>query len=569
MLTLRVRTGSLRPFWRISKRFFQDPERLKQYRLENKESIQEQQRRYRLENQESIREQQRKYRLENQESIRERQRKYRLENKEKQKQYYLEHKESIQEQRKQYRLENRESLNEKQRKYHLQNKDLLNEKQRKYHLQNKDLINQKKRHYHLTNKDVINEKKRHYHLKNRDSINEEKRKQYLQQNPPRAIPDWDDPQVVRKALDKASILLGIEHPDDWYRVCTNLFFFLKQRPLYLKFGSWHKLLQFGYPEHDWDAIRLTSGSKRSIQRWLGLKITELLPGTEIFEEFYHPDLFWNGASGQNIQLDLWIPDFDIAFEYQGQQHYSDSTVFGAIADISSLRDAKKKQICSNHGITVIPIPYWWDKKIESLAATAHQYRPDVFPFTQGSPIPVDPPLTKKQRSMYPLMLGTEWGLEEDPTGYFLSEKLNGFRAYWDGHTLFSRSGHSISIPSTMRSLLPDVHLDGELWLGYGLESFDELKSVIGIPLIRDQISHEQQILDLWEGIKFCVFDAPQQLLSYPERHKFITTVVPETEYTHVVPVVLCEVCFSLILIIIINLINVPRVKIISKLFLTK
>src|SRR5690242_860134 len=41
------------------------------------------------------------------------------------------------------------------------------------------------------------------------------------------------------------------------------------------------------------------------------------------------------------------------------------------------RDRKKKVICKEQGISLIIIPYWWDRKIESIAATIHSIRPDI------------------------------------------------------------------------------------------------------------------------------------------------------------------------------------------------
>lgn len=47
---------------------------------------------------------------------------------------------------------------------------------------------------------------------------------------------------------------------------------------------------------------------------------------------------------------------------------------------------------------MIEVPYWWDQKIESLAATIQKYRPDIklpVPIAGASPIPaVRPALAK-------------------------------------------------------------------------------------------------------------------------------------------------------------------------------
>ena len=42
------------------------------------------------------------------------------------------------------------------------------------------------------------------------------------------------------------------------------------------------------------------------------------------------------------------------------------------------RDKEKKEICKENGITLIEIPYWWDKQLSSLIATIHQQRKDLI-----------------------------------------------------------------------------------------------------------------------------------------------------------------------------------------------
>jgi hypothetical protein len=41
------------------------------------------------------------------------------------------------------------------------------------------------------------------------------------------------------------------------------------------------------------------------------------------------------------------------------------------------------------GITLIEVPYWWDRKYESLQATVYSQRPDLFyEKPTGKPIPI-------------------------------------------------------------------------------------------------------------------------------------------------------------------------------------
>ncbi len=51
-------------------------------------------------------------------------------------------------------------------------------------------------------------------------------------------------------------------------------------------------------------------------------------------------------------------------------------------------------ICDNAGLTLVVIPYWWDKEIQSVAQTVHKARPDIVPpsiFLHGNVIPPQHP----------------------------------------------------------------------------------------------------------------------------------------------------------------------------------
>ena len=65
-----------------------------------------------------------------------------------------------------------------------------------------------------------------------------------------------------------------------------------------------------------------------------------------------------------------------------------------------------------------------------------------------------------------MMHGTDWN-GEDLTGFLLSEKFDGCRAFWDGKRLWSRGGMNPTIPAEWAAELPDMPLDCELYDGIG------------------------------------------------------------------------------------------------------
>ena len=63
-----------------------------------------------------------------------------------------------------------------------------------------------------------------------------------------------------------------------------------------------------------------------------------------------------------------------------------------------------------------------------------------------------------------LMTATLWYYDTmEPKGWYLTEKYDGMRFYWDGKQCYSRPGNVIKIPASMANQLPHVALDGEIW----------------------------------------------------------------------------------------------------------
>ena len=57
--------------------------------------------------------------------------------------------------------------------------------------------------------------------------------------------------------------------------------------------------------------------------------------------------------------------------------------------------------------------------------------------------------------------------QEEITGWVMSEKLDGIRAYWNGTRLLTRKGLPLRPPPWFTAGFPSFELDGELWSGRG------------------------------------------------------------------------------------------------------
>lgn len=91
-----------------------------------------------------------------------------------------------------------------------------------------------------------------------------------------------------------------------------------------------------------------------------------------------------------------------------------------------------------------------------------------------------------------MMHGNDWQ-GQDVSGWWCSEKFNGWRAYWTGERLVSRTGRDYDAPVWFTSGLPSYPLDGELWLGRGCNHND----------VNRAIAAEE-----WHRLKLVAFDIP-------------------------------------------------------------
>jgi hypothetical protein len=96
---------------------------------------------------------------------------------------------------------------------------------------------------------------------------------------------------------------------------------------------------------------------------------------------------------------IFLPHLSLALEYQGEHHYLSNDQFGNLA-IYQRRDPAKRKFASQFGITLIPIPFWWDCTSSSLAATIQRYRPDIkIQAKEGPPIALEMPVRFKKHRM--------------------------------------------------------------------------------------------------------------------------------------------------------------------------
>ena len=103
-----------------------------------------------------------------------------------------------------------------------------------------------------------------------------------------------------------------------------------------------------------------------------------------------------------------------------------------------------------------------------------------------------------QNEAPPVLLANVYDAGVSVADYWVSEKYDGIRAWWDGRRLLTRNGNTISAPQWFVAGLPPLPLDGELWIGRG--RFETLASTV----LDVRPDH-----DAWRMVRFMVFDLPE------------------------------------------------------------
>ncbi len=126
----------------------------------------------------------------------------------------------------------------------------------------------------------------------------------------------------------------------------------------------------------------------------------------------------------------------------------------------------------------------------------------------------------KQARASELLLAEVASKSIDPTGYLVSEKLDGVRAIWDGKVLRFRSGNVVPAPAWFNNALPTSPLDGELWLARG--QFEALSGMVRRYPPKDQD---------WQQIQYQVFELPNTSGSFAQRYQRLLKIVAAAKFS--------------------------------------
>ena len=96
--------------------------------------------------------------------------------------------------------------------------------------------------------------------------------------------------------------------------------------------------------------------------------------------------------------------------------------------------------------------------------------------------------------------------QENVSEWWVSEKLDGVRAIWNGEKLHFRSGKLISAPDWFTENFPEQLMDGELWMGRG--TFEKLSGIVR----KIQPNHND-----WRQVRYMLFEIPKHPGTFTRR----------------------------------------------------
>lgn len=114
--------------------------------------------------------------------------------------------------------------------------------------------------------------------------------------------------------------------------------------------------------------------------------------------------------------------------------------------------------------------------------------------------------------------------------WYMSEKLDGVRAYWTGKELLTKTGNKIYAPNWFTKDFPPFELDGELWTKRN--DFENIQNIVldENPTIK------------WEGITYNIFEVPNTNGDFNKRLEKIKLWLDSNpnKYIKIIPQKICK-----------------------------
>ena len=118
----------------------------------------------------------------------------------------------------------------------------------------------------------------------------------------------------------------------------------------------------------------------------------------------------------------------------------------------------------------------------------------------------------------------------DIKGWYMSEKLDGIRAFWNGKELLSKNGNKLYAPKWFTKKLPTFSLDGELWTKR--DDFETIQTIV----------LDKTPSKMWSKISYNIFEVPNAKGDFAKRLNKLKIWLDKnpTKHLKVIPQIVCK-----------------------------
>ena len=166
---------------------------------------------------------------------------------------------------------------------------------------------------------------------------------------------------------------NIRKKDDWYRISTHIIPDHTISRTIINIGHAQFFSAF-FPDQKFAPKLFLQRGKKSKQFYLFISVCKLFPHLHIFEEYLPANILYK-KSQISVQFDVFIPQINLAVEYNGEQHYDENLGGFSPGEIYLIRDNEKGMLTEEFGIQLVTVPYWWDLQLNSLHSLFLPYLP--------------------------------------------------------------------------------------------------------------------------------------------------------------------------------------------------
>eukprot|EP00026_Physarum_polycephalum_P001959 Phypoly_transcript_01963.p1 GENE.Phypoly_transcript_01963~~Phypoly_transcript_01963.p1 ORF type:complete len:985 (-),score=156.37 Phypoly_transcript_01963:23-2977(-) len=277
-------------------------------------------------------------------------------------------------------------------------------------------------------------------------------------------------------------------------------------------------------------------------------LREIFPGENILSNAKKDVAIKNPETGIYLEIDVWIPNLNLCFEFQDAYHYATTWYHhDTLAEVRH-KDSVKRNLAHQQGYTLIDIPYWWASDPGSLVSTIHFQRPDLENITnkniesltdEDAPIELNahfgnledvniPDVGELMYASFPPVNSFVQTISPD-NKWWIGEKYDGIRCLWNPNKkhLYSKTAIRIPLLPRIQRHFPSTFLDGEIWYGRGM--YGEAQKILKMSV---------EIIN-WALFRVVSFDVPsfatfhlpfekrylKLLVGVPRDHSFLTPAI--------------------------------------------